>query len=72
MAHAVDHACIVGRALWSAQCDDDVMFHTHICAHAGMLEHPVGDHIHLVWVDCGRRKKMMFVPLPYMCLCLYA
>ena len=27
--HAVDHTFIVGRALWSTQCDGDVVLHTH-------------------------------------------
>ena len=65
------HLLLGVLCLWSVQCDGDVKFHTDIWVHAGMFEHPVGDHTYLVSIDCGRPREMSFVPLPYMCLCRY-
>lgn len=46
MGHTVDHTFIVGRALWSAQSDDDVMFHTH-----GIMAWPQTDGGYLSQAD---------------------
>ena len=89
--HIYSWVCFAVGQVWWWCCN------THPYLHAGMLQHPVGDHtlfelymfghlsvracmqeypvgLHtcIVWVDYGRPREMLSVPLPYLRSCLYA